>query len=45
MPFDDEAGQPRIGRPLVRQALTEADLTSITPEARAYALRPGPSET
>ena len=26
-------------RPLVRQALTEADLTNITPEARAYALR------
>ncbi|MGH9161433.1 MAG: family 16 glycoside hydrolase [Vicinamibacteraceae bacterium] len=30
---------PRIPRPLVRQSLTEADLTRITPEAHAHALK------
>ncbi|MPZ16615.1 MAG: DUF1080 domain-containing protein [Luteitalea sp.] len=30
---------PRIPRPLVRQSLTEADLTDITPEARVHALK------
>ena len=30
---------PLKPQPLVRQALTEADLTNITPEARAYALK------
>jgi quinoprotein glucose dehydrogenase len=30
---------PLKPQPLVRQSLTEADLTSITPEARAYALK------
>jgi quinoprotein glucose dehydrogenase len=42
VPGEETAPTQRIPlkpQPLVRQALTEADLTNITPEARAHALR------
>jgi len=42
MPGEETAPTQRVPvkpQPLVRQTLTEADLTSITPEARAQALR------